>query len=61
MTSSYAVFLQDLQKDEIEVNRKLIELGRMIGFPNGRTWVSTAGAPISHGPSVISGLFVWAG
>lgn len=48
MASSYAVFLQDLQKDEIEVNRKLIELDRMIGFHNGRKWVSTAGALSRH-------------
>ncbi len=44
MASSYSVFLQDLQKDEIEVNRKFTELDRMIGFHDGKRWVSTAGA-----------------
>ncbi|MBA0046449.1 GNAT family N-acetyltransferase [Mycobacteroides sp. LB1] len=44
MTSSYSVFLQELRKDEIEVNRKFTELDRMIGFHNGKRWVSTAGA-----------------
>ncbi|WP_078325885.1 GNAT family N-acetyltransferase [Mycobacteroides salmoniphilum] len=48
MTATYSVFLQDLQKDEIELIRKLADLDRLIGFHNGRKWVSTAGALARH-------------
>ena len=44
MSSSYSVFLQDRQQDEIELTRKLTDLDRMFGFHDGRRWVSTCGA-----------------
>ena len=44
MAASYAVFLQDPQKDEIDLLRAFTEYDRMFGFHDGTHWVSTAGA-----------------
>jgi predicted acetyltransferase len=44
MASSYSVFLQDLQKDEIDLTRKFTDLDRMFGFHDGTRWVATSGA-----------------
>lgn len=44
MATSYGVFLQDPQQDEIDLMRAFTEYDRMFGFHDGTRWVSTAGA-----------------
>jgi predicted acetyltransferase len=44
MSKAYAGFLQDPQKDEIELAGKFTDYDRMLGFHDGDRWVSTAGA-----------------
>lgn len=44
MATSYGVFLQDPQQDEIDLMRAFTEYNRMFGFHDGTRWVSTAGA-----------------
>lgn len=44
MATSYGVFLQDPQQDEIDLMRAFTEYDRMFGFHDGMRWVSTAGA-----------------
>ncbi|BBY21038.1 GNAT family N-acetyltransferase [Mycobacterium stomatepiae] len=44
MSASYAVFFEDIQKDEIDLMRKVTEFDRMVGFHDGTRWASTAGA-----------------
>jgi predicted acetyltransferase len=43
-SQAYSAFLQDPQKDEIELCRKFTEFDRMLGFHDGDRWVSTTGA-----------------
>ncbi|OBJ39926.1 hypothetical protein A5630_26560 [Mycolicibacterium mucogenicum] len=44
MATSYGVFLQDPQQDEIDLMRAFTEYDRMFGFHDGTRWVATAGA-----------------
>lgn len=44
MSAAYTVFLQDVQKDEIDLTRKFTDLDRMFGFHDGTRWASTGGA-----------------
>lgn len=44
MATSYGVFLQDPQQDEIDLMRVFTEYDRMFGFHDGTRWVATAGA-----------------
>jgi predicted acetyltransferase len=44
MSKAYAGFLQDPQKDEIELAGKFTDFDRMLGFHDGHHWVATTGA-----------------
>lgn len=44
MSKAYAGFLQDPQKDEIELAGKFTDFDRMLGFHDGDRWVATTGA-----------------
>lgn len=48
MGASYEVFLEDPEKDEIDLIRAFTEFDRMFGFHDGTSWVATAGAFSRH-------------